>query len=88
LRSRTRRTISSKASALRRGEQDRAVADLGEAIRLNPNDPLAPYDRGEVYFQRGDYDRALTDFGEAIRLNPSYARAYLARSRVYAKKGR
>ncbi|MDR3466254.1 MAG: tetratricopeptide repeat protein [Xanthobacteraceae bacterium] len=54
----------------RKGERDRAMADLTAAIRLNPNDSLAFSDRGILWRETGDVDRAIADFTEALRLSP------------------
>ncbi len=60
---------------------------MDEALRLDPTNARATYNRGVAHFRKGDDDLALADFSEAIRLNPGDAKAYLARSQVYAKKG-
>jgi tetratricopeptide (TPR) repeat protein len=49
----------------------RAFEHYDEAVRLNPNNPEAFYDRGVAFGQAGQYDRALADLNEAIRLNPN-----------------
>ncbi len=48
-----------------KGDYDRAIADFSEAIRLDPNNPLAYAVRGASFVRKGDYDRALTDLNEA-----------------------
>jgi len=67
-----------------RGDNDRAIADYTEAIRLNPNYVNAYHNRGVAYHVKGDGDLAIADFSEAIRLNPSFAPAYSCRGTVYA----
>ena len=47
-----------------------ALADLNEAIRLNPTDASAFAWRGRVWRVREDFDKAIADFNEAIRLDP------------------
>ena len=59
-----------------KGEYDRAIADLDQAIRLKPDYNQAFRDRGRVYHIKGEYDRAIADFNQAIRLRPDYARAF------------
>jgi len=67
-----------------KGENGMAIADLTEAIRLNPNMGQAYYQRGMVYLKTGDDDRAIADFTQAIRLDPSsHFLAYLSRGNVY-----
>src|SRR6516165_1783137 len=53
-----------------KGDFDRAIADLSEAIRLDPKYAEAYYLRGVTYRNKGDSDHAIADFSEAIRLAP------------------
>ena len=50
-----------------RRELDRALADLDEAIRIDPAYPCALSNRGRVFAFKGDLDRAMADYDEAIR---------------------
>jgi tetratricopeptide (TPR) repeat protein len=61
-------------------ENDRALADLTEAIRLDPNNAGYYISRGRMY---GSDDRAIADFTRAIRLDPHNADAYSDRGFVY-----
>jgi lipoprotein NlpI len=71
-----------------KGDQDRAIQDYNEAIRLNPNDAVAYNNRGNAYRRdKGDSDHAIQDYDEAIRLNPNYADAYYNRGLAYGAKG-
>jgi Flp pilus assembly protein TadD len=49
-----------------------AVADLDEAIRLDPNDSGAHLNRGVALAFLNEHRRALADYDEAIRLNPKH----------------
>jgi tetratricopeptide (TPR) repeat protein len=69
------------------GDLDRAIADFGEAIRLDPNYVLAYFDRGAIWKLKGDLDRAMYDFDQAIRLEPNYALAHQARGAIWRLKG-
>jgi Flp pilus assembly protein TadD len=71
-----------------RSDYDRAIADHGEAIRLDPKDAAAYNDRGVAYRSKGDNDRAMTDFSEAIRLDPKEPVAYNNRCWTRAIIGR
>jgi tetratricopeptide (TPR) repeat protein len=55
---------------LEKGTPGEAVRDLGEAIRLEPDNAEAFYLRGIALRARGEDDRAQADFREAIRLDP------------------
>lgn len=64
-------------------EADRAIADLTEAIRLNPWFPDAFLARGRVRVGKRDYESATVDFTAAIRLDPSNASAFRHRGDAY-----
>ncbi len=70
-----------------KGDQDRAIADLSEAIRINPNYARAYNIRGVIYRNRNDLDRAIADYTEAVRADPKYALAYMNRGNVYKQQG-
>ncbi len=63
-----------------------ALADLGDAIRLQPKAVRGYLDRAETYLLRGDYFRAQADADEAIALDENSAEAY--RLRAAAELGR
>jgi Tfp pilus assembly protein PilF len=62
-----------------KGDYDRALADLNEAIRLDPKSVLAFSQRGVLYVHKGDNGRAIADFNEAIGLDPNNALAFCNR---------
>jgi tetratricopeptide (TPR) repeat protein len=68
-------------------DNDRAIADYTEAIRLDPALYPPLINRGLAYFDKNDYGRAITDFSEAIRLNPKQALGFFNRGYVYAIQG-
>lgn len=57
------------------GEQARAVADFGRALRLDPNLASAYFDRGLVHHSRGAFESALADYDRALALNPALTEA-------------
>jgi tetratricopeptide (TPR) repeat protein len=69
------------------GDYAKAMANLNEAIRLNPNVATAYYDRGLTYAKIGDRERALADYTEAIRLDPRHVVALRDRGLIYASVG-
>jgi tetratricopeptide (TPR) repeat protein len=71
----------------RKGQRDRAIADYGQAIRLNPNNTRALNNRGSAYSENGDHDRAIADYNEAIRIDPNYVSAYYNRGLAKRAKG-
>jgi tetratricopeptide (TPR) repeat protein len=70
-----------------KGDDERAIADYSEAIKLNPKDAVAYDNRGTAWRDKGDRTRALADYSEAIRLNPNNAIAYNNRGNVWHEKG-
>jgi tetratricopeptide (TPR) repeat protein len=70
-----------------RGEFDRALEEVNEALRLVPNKGAFFGYRAQVYAMKGDYDRALADADEAIRLDPKNTTLLFYRVEIYLKKG-
>lgn len=68
-------------------ELDRALADLDEAVRLDPAYACAYTNRGRVYAFRRDLDRAIADYDAAIRIDPAFALAYNNRGDAWYGKG-
>ena len=68
-------------------ELDSALADLNEAIRLDPAYACAHTNRGRVYAIKRDLDRAMADYDEALRIDPTFALAYNNRGDAWAGKG-
>jgi tetratricopeptide (TPR) repeat protein len=69
------------------GKSDRAIADFGEAIRLNPKNAEAFYRRGSIYWLRAEQDRAIADLTRAIELAPKQAPYFLYRGYARYAKG-
>ncbi|RTM10829.1 MAG: tetratricopeptide repeat protein [Bradyrhizobiaceae bacterium] len=70
-----------------KGEADAAIATASEAIRRDPRDANAYYNRGNAYAARGDAERAIADYSTAVRLDPAHANAYYNRGNGYANRG-
>jgi len=58
-----------------KGDDDRAIEDFNQAIRLNPNYAKAYSGRGLLYVKKKDYDRAIADCESALRIDPNDAGA-------------
>jgi len=58
------------------GQPEKALADLNEAIRLDPDKPGWLSNRGLVYDDLREYDRAIRDYDRAIQLEPRDALVY------------
>ena len=86
-RDRAKKAYESGVSALLKGEDDKAIADCTEAIRLDPKDSRVYYCRALAYDEKGDLDNAIADLTEAIKLDPKYSDAYRNRGVAYGEKG-
>jgi tetratricopeptide (TPR) repeat protein len=70
-----------------KGDNDRAIADYGEAIALNRSDAKAYSNRGNAFRSKGEYDRAISDYGDAVRLDPKFADGFYNRAIALRSKG-
>jgi tetratricopeptide (TPR) repeat protein len=60
--------LSRGDSLVQKGELDAALAAYTEAIRLDPKDAAAHYERGKVYEQKGEKAKAEEDLDRAKKL--------------------
>ena len=66
--------VARAAVFARKDQLDRAIADYGEALRLEPQADIYNV-RGELWWKRGDRPKALSDFAAAIKLGPDHPAA-------------
>jgi tetratricopeptide (TPR) repeat protein len=64
-----------------------ALADLAEAIKINPREARFYEQRAAVEMRINDYDKAVADYSEAIKINPDEVRYYLYRGYIYETRG-
>ena len=67
-------------------ELDGALADLDEAIRLDPTYACSYNNRGRTYAFKGDLDRAIADYSEALKIDFNMFIAYNNRGDAYFHK--
>jgi lipoprotein NlpI len=67
-------------------DSDRAIADLDDALRLDPTLAAALNFRCFVYNNSGGFDHAISDCSAAIELDPRFAAAYHNRGLGYLAK--
>lgn len=66
---------------------DKDIKDETEAIRQDPTNAMAYYNRAISWKAKGDLAKALQDSDEAIRLNPHFSDAYCNRGSIWQHKG-
>ncbi|MBI2808104.1 MAG: tetratricopeptide repeat protein [Planctomycetes bacterium] len=68
-----------------KGENDAAIKDFSEALRLRPT--AANYsNRAIAYHAKKEYDKALDDYSQALRLSPQFIGVYNNRGILWAAK--
>ena len=72
---------------LLQGNFDRAIVELNEALRIDPNHKRSYNSRGNAWRGKGDLDQAIADYDEAIRLDPTFAFPYNGRAGAWYNKG-
>lgn len=65
-----------------KNENDKAMADLNEAIQRRPS-AIAFRSRGHVYLRMHDYEKAVNDYSQSILLDSANGYVYVDRANVY-----
>lgn len=76
-----------QAKARPKNDFEGYVADLTEAIRLNPNLAEAYHRRAYAYASKGQFEQGFADMNECIRIEPANAGFYKDRGRMYDELG-
>ena len=69
-----------------KGDNDKAIADYTQAIRLDPKYSYPYNGRGNAYQDKKDHD-ALAEYNEAIRLDPKCLPVQWPRQRLSGQEG-
>jgi tetratricopeptide (TPR) repeat protein len=78
--------ISRGAAYAGKQDDDHAIADYGEAIRLDPQYATAFANRGIAYARKQNYQRAIVDYDEAIRLDSKNVSTFVNRAAARARR--
>ena len=71
---------------LRKNDNDRALADYSQAVRIDPTYPRAYNGRGVARYRKNDLDGAFSDYNEAIRFEQNFGRAYDNRGLIFRQR--
>ena len=71
----------------RKGEIDKTIGQIREAIRLKPDDADARKNLGAALFNEGKVDEAISQFQDAMRLKPGNAEAHDYLGVAFLSKG-
>lgn len=82
-----RQVAKSTMTYIQKGDFDKAIADLDQTIKQNPNSSAAYFNRSLAYTGKDDLSKAIADLDKSIQLNPNNADAYLLRGSALAING-
>lgn len=69
------------------GEDDKALADFAQAIKIAPENPTPYEKRALLYYEHEQYDLSEKDFLQAQKLNPSKLSIYMGLGSTYMDRG-
>jgi tetratricopeptide (TPR) repeat protein len=70
-------------AATRRQDYEKAIENLNEAIRLDPDNGQAHHERAKVWHHKRELNEAIEDFNTVIRLDPKNGEAFRGRGMVW-----
>jgi tetratricopeptide (TPR) repeat protein len=70
-----------------KGELAKALADFGEAVRLDPQSASLYLDRAAIYLAKGYLDQAIADYDKAIERDPKLAIGHNNRGLAFSARG-
>lgn len=68
--------------------QLRALADLDAAIRLDPNNPYAWFNKASIHYQQRDYSEALASLNRVVAISPNLGAALYNRGLCLLQAGK
>jgi tetratricopeptide (TPR) repeat protein len=66
---------------------EQAIRDFTESIRLDPRPLYSVFDRGLAYVRKGEYEKARADLNVALEKDPNLTEAYFNRAWIYMFRG-
>ncbi len=70
------------------GDFDKAMTDLDEMDRIEPQGPRIHHLRGNIFKDMGEYQKAISEYSKEILADPKDANAYYARGMIYLHLGK
>jgi tetratricopeptide (TPR) repeat protein len=64
---------------VKRGDPQAALEEFNQAVELEPDNPEAHYNRGNVHYDLGNYQAALEDYDRTLELSPNKINAFYNR---------
>ncbi|MEZ4710386.1 MAG: tetratricopeptide repeat protein [Caldilineaceae bacterium] len=71
----------------RLGDTDKAIADMAQAVELQPDDSALHHQFSQIYWWNHDYENALAEIDEAIRLDDKAPNPHNTRALINASLG-
>ena len=68
-------------------DDDKALADYSQAIRIDPRYAVAYINRGLIWYRKNNIDSAIDDYTKSIEINSKDPMAFNNRGNAYKKKG-
>jgi tetratricopeptide (TPR) repeat protein len=72
--------------SLVKNADESAIVAYGQAINLDPLNPVLRIELGGVYYGTGNYDEAIKQFAIAVQMKPDFANAHYNLSSAYKAK--
>lgn len=66
----------------------KALRDLNQAVKLNPNEAMFYSNRGNIYFDLKQDEAALNDYNNCIRLDPTDENAFANRGAIFGRRAK
>jgi tetratricopeptide (TPR) repeat protein len=73
--------------SLRKGDFESAQKYFSRALEISPQDEVAAYNVGEIYFSNQKIDEAIRFLDLAVKIKPTWSRPYQKLGYVYLNKG-
>jgi|GEM_PF-6644658 len=71
----------------KKGNDEQAIRDFTESIRIDPRPLYSVFDRGLAYVRRGEYEKARADLSVTLEKDPNLTEAYFNRAWISMFRG-